>query len=229
MLSGEAGSKRRLEEANRVIREQSQRGVGPSFPPPQQPAAVAVPPPPHPTPPIHPTDPRLAAAAAGTPATEEPTAKRQRVEGVQDPRLAPPKPVENAAPPAPEAGMPPADPMAEPASPAETVEKELVPEDEFIKTLSKPEVTLKIRIPNDPTQMAWNFYGQMLVITIDVKSKVKEVKQELSKTHLNGMPANKIQLKGASGFLKDSQTLASLNIGPTATLEMTPKTRGGRR
>jgi hypothetical protein len=125
--------------------------------------------------------------------------------------------------------MPPADPMAEPAPPAEMVEKELVPEDEFIKTLSKPEVTLQIRIPNDPTQMAWNFYGQMLSITVDVKSKVKEVKQELSKTHLNGMPANKIQLKGASGFLKDSKTLASLNIGPTATLEMTPKTRGGRR
>ena len=106
---------------------------------------------------------------------------------------------------------------------------ELLPAAEFVKTLSKPEVTLQVRIPNDPAQMAWNFYGQIVSVSVDVMSKVKAVKQELARAHLNGMPANKIQLKSPSGFLKDSATLASLNIGPTATLDMIPKTRGGRK
>ena len=106
---------------------------------------------------------------------------------------------------------------------------DLLPAAEFVKTLSKPEVTLQVRIPNDPAQMAWNFYGQIVSISVDVMLKVKAVKQELARVHLNGMPANKIQLKGLSGFLKDNVTLAALNIGPTATLDMIPKTRGGRK
>jgi len=106
----------------------------------------------------------------------------------------------------------------------------LLSEAEFVASLTKPEVTLQIRIPNDPSQMAWNFYGQIISLQIDVTSTVKVVKEELSKQHLNGMPANKIQLKSdAIGFLKPSVTLAALNIGPTATLEMSLKTRGGRK
>lgn len=43
------------------------------------------------------------------------------------------------------------------------------------------------------------------------------------------MVASKQQLKGPSGFLKDQQTLASLNIGPDITLEMSARSRGGKR
>lgn len=103
-------------------------------------------------------------------------------------------------------------------------------ESEFMATLSKPEVTLQIRIPNDPSQMAWNFYGQILSMTVHAMTTVKDVKAKLSRTNLNEMPVNKMQLKDMKiGFLKDSLTLASLNIGPAATLEMIPKTRGGRK
>lgn len=219
MLSGEADPRRRLEEANRTIREQSQRDVGPSLPPPAQPAADAPPPPPPPPPPlqkegqVHPADSRPAMS-------EEPAAKRQRV----DDSTAATGQVE-----VPSHDTMPTEPMADAAIPAESAEQELLPEEEFIRTLSKPEVTLQVRVPNDPIQMAWNFYGQILSLSVDVKSKVKAVKEELSKTHLNGMPPNKIQLKGAGGFLKDSKTLASLNIGPTATVEVRSKTRGGRK
>jgi hypothetical protein len=112
----------------------------------------------------------------------------------------------------------------------ESTEPQLLPEAEFAATLSKPEVTLQIRIPNDPSQMAWNFYGQILSMTVNVMTKVKDVKKDLSRLHLNDMPANKIQFKDPqTGFLKDSMTLAALNIGPTATVEMIPKTRGGRK
>ena len=67
-------------------------------------------------------------------------------------------------------------------------------------------------------------------MSVDVMSKVDAVKAELSKLHLNGMPPNKIQFKDPNiGFLKGSNTLASLNIGPSATLDMSLKTRGGRK
>lgn len=59
-----------------------------------------------------------------------------------------------------------------------------------------------------------------------------DVKAVLSKTHLNGMPPNKIQLKsvgGAGKFLNNNTSLAALNIGPTALLELKTKLRGGGR
>ena len=222
MLSGETDSKKRLEEANRIIRDQ--RGVGPSLPPPVRPAVAAglpppppsLPPPPPPLPLKHPLDPRMGAAE------EEPAAKKQRLEGAQDPRLAPVAPAVPVA--APEIAQAPSDGgMA--ADPETT---ELMSAEDFVKTLSKPEVTLQVRIPNDPAQMAWNFYGQIVSLTVDVNTKVKAAKQELSRLHLNSMPPNKIQLK-LSKFLKDSETLASLNIGPTAPLALVPKTRGGSK
>ena len=115
---------------------------------------------------------------------------------------------------------------AESLAPSETI----LSEADFAASLSKPEVTLQIRIPNDPAQMAWNFYGQILSLSVNVMSKIKDVKADLSRLHLNGMPVNKIQLKDpSSGFLNNNQTLAALNIGPTATVELVPKTRGGRR
>ncbi|CAJ1968444.1 unnamed protein product [Cylindrotheca closterium] len=109
-------------------------------------------------------------------------------------------------------------------------DNELLSAEDFQASLGKPEVTVQVRIPNDPSQIAWNFYGQILSMRVHVMTKIKDVKSELSQRHLNGMPPNKIQLRDTSiGFLKDSSTLASLNMGPTATVEMIPKTRGGRK
>jgi splicing factor 3A subunit 1 len=108
-------------------------------------------------------------------------------------------------------------------------ERKLLSEKDFVATLEKAEVTVQIRIPNDPTQMAWNFYGQMISITVNVMSAVKDVKAELSKNHLNGLPPNKILLKDPNGgYLSNTKTLAALNVGPTATLDLQMKRRGGR-
>jgi hypothetical protein len=105
----------------------------------------------------------------------------------------------------------------------------LLSEADFAASLDSPTVTLSIQIPNDSSNSSWNFNGQVISLLVDVMSKVKAVKGELQ-SHLGGMPVNKIQLKGVqAGFLKDNQTLAQLNIGPTATLDMVPKTRGGRK
>mmetsp|Transcript_7078 Transcript_7078/g.19809 ORF Transcript_7078/g.19809 Transcript_7078/m.19809 type:complete len:700 (+) Transcript_7078:24-2123(+) len=110
---------------------------------------------------------------------------------------------------------------------------ELLSEAAFAQTQTRPEaITIQIRIPNDPAQMAWNFYGQIVSTTVNVMDKVKAVKQEISRQHMNNMPANKIQLKSQDRggfFLKDSQTLAAHNIGSGSTLELRTKTRGGRK
>jgi hypothetical protein len=110
-------------------------------------------------------------------------------------------------------------------------EKKLLPANEFIASLDEPVVELQVRVPNDQVQQNWNFFGQTLTLaSIDVTSKVKDVKDILSKSHLNGMPPNKIQLKDPNGgFLSNNSTLATLNIGPTAILELKTKQRGGRK
>ena len=109
--------------------------------------------------------------------------------------------------------------------------QDLIPEADFAAALSKPEMTLQIRVPNDPTHLAWNFYGQIVSISTNVMTQIKVLKSELSSTHLNGLPSNKIQLKNpATGaFLKDNFTLAAHNISPSTTLELVPRARGGKK
>ena len=176
----------------------------------------------------------------------EPAPKRQKFEvepAVPVPPPPPPPKVTVAVAPLPPPPVPPppgfeAAAVAAPGAPIEDGATpfappggELLSEADFAASLPQPEVTLQIRIPNDRTQMVWNFYGQIIPLTINVMSNVKSIKEELSKTHLNAMPVNKIQLKSTitGAFLKDSMTLAALNIGPTATLEMLPRARGGRK
>lgn len=228
-MDKEKDSKRRLEQANRIIREQANQPAPPGFAP-------------------------IASAGAQS---SEPSAKRMRMDGALPgagtgvafpPPPPPPTMPQQAAvpppPPPPAAGGLPG--MGQPSGNAmadamllantttatdETSDTQLLSEAEFVASLSKPEVTLQIRIPNDPTQMAWNFYGQILSLTMNVMSTIKEVKAELSRIHLNSMPVNKIQLKdpNAGFYNNNNATLAALNVGPTATLEMLPKSRGGRR
>lgn len=167
---------------------------------------------------------------AGGSSHPEPVAKRPRME------LQLPKTFQTGdasvtvAPPPQPLADPQADTMDEPVMPTE--EKALLSEEDFRASLESPNVTLQIKIPNDSTQMAWNFYGQMVTLTVDVTTKVKDVKAQLSQAHLNDMPSNKIVLKdvkGGGGYLSNTVTLAALNIGPTATLEMSLKQRGGRK
>jgi hypothetical protein len=103
-------------------------------------------------------------------------------------------------------------------------------ETDFAKSLSDPNVTLQIQIPNDPTYASWNFCGQNMSVTVDVMTKVKAIKQQI-RVKLGDMPVNKMQLKSPEiGFLKDSLSLAYLNIGPNNnSLSMVPKVRGGRK
>ena len=219
ILSQEAESKKRLEEANRIIREQgdTQRTVGPTLPG-QQPQkhSLTLPPP-------------VAGAPTDESATKRPKIVTYAPSVLQPPSL--PSAQTTIAPPAVE------DPFAVaatgvPLSSTSTLDnQDLIPEAEFAASLPKPEMTLQIRVPNDPTQMAWNFYGQIVSISTNVMTQIKVLKSELSSTHLNGLPANKIQLKNPTTgtFLKDNFTLAAHNISPSTTLELVPRARGGKK
>jgi splicing factor 3A subunit 1 len=216
-LSQEAESKKRLEEANRIIREQgdTQRTVGPTLPGQQAKPSLTLPPP-----------------IPGT-ANDEPAAKRPKIVTYAPSVLQPPGVTA-----APTTVAPPVveDPFAiaaagVPLSTSILDNPDLIPEAEFAASLAKPEMTLQIRVPNDPTNLAWNFYGQIVSISTNVMTQIKVLKSELSATHLNGLPSNKIQLKNpATGaFLKDNFTLAAHNISPSTTLELVPRARGGKK
>ncbi len=59
-------------------------------------------------------------------------------------------------------------------------------------------------------------------------STIKDVKEALT-NYYGGLPSNKQQLKGKIGFLKDNQTLASVNIGDGEILELSLRSRGGKK
>jgi hypothetical protein len=92
-------------------------------------------------------------------------------------------------------------------------------------------ITVQVTVPNNavtPVNPSWDLHGQTLDISLAVTMTVKDLKDLIGEA-VGGMVASKQQLKGPSGFLKDQQTLASLNIGPGTSLEMTARSRGGKR
>jgi len=119
----------------------------------------------------------------------------------------------------------------EPAPALLNAPTELLPAEEFLSTLSDPKnAVITVKIPNDSSSSKWNCDGREISVTMDVRTAtVKSIKQMCSR-YLGGMPANKMQLRWSSvGFLKDRDSLAKLNIGPGATLDLVPKVRGGRK
>lgn len=230
--SQKVDSEKRLMEANQLLKNQMQ---GPALPGVAQPPAAAgasMPPPPPPPQPM--------AALPGD--GMEPAAKRAKIEEPQmnvNPAMMPPP-----APPAPPAaipglpppppGMPPQfDPNAAaiPPAPPAPQQPAVLPEEDFIATLENPnEIYFCVVVPHDPSNSNWNFNGQTIDVTLSARSKIKDVKEFL-KGQLGGMPMNKMQLKHpVTGFMnKDALSLAHFNVGPGMTIDLVPKTRGGRK
>ena len=104
----------------------------------------------------------------------------------------------------------------------------LIPEEVFAARFSGP-ITIKVVTPVDTSagSSAWGLNGQIVEVNVPVTYSIKEVKSTLTDL-LGGMPATKQQLKATGGaFYKDTQTLAGLNIGEGAVIELSVKTRGG--
>ena len=250
-----ADSERRLMEANRLIRDQAMQQPQPQPPGPPASAAplVGVPPPPPPPPPMgmlpahppvfsppppRPPPPPLqkqVITAQPTISSEEPPAKRPKVDESEiDTNLAtaPPPPPPPGIPIVPGVAAPPGtDPPQPPPLLPPSEENELLSESDFIATLADPDdVPICVRVPHDPSSSHWNFNGQTIDIPAKATTTVKDLK-EMLKEKLGGMPTNKMQLKHpSSGFMnKDGLSLAFFNVGPMATIDLVPKTRGGRK
>ena len=103
-------------------------------------------------------------------------------------------------------------------------------EADFAKSLDDPLVTLSIIVPNDDSYSSWNFNGQTLSISVDVMTKIKGLKLKLQ-PQLGDMPVNKMQFKSPDvGFLKDAASLAKLNLcNQSQPIELIPKVRGSRK
>jgi splicing factor 3A subunit 1 len=69
--------------------------------------------------------------------------------------------------------------------------------------------------------------GQTLGLTLSLSETVKSVKERIAGEV--ALAANKQKLSSRHGFLKDNLSLAYYNIGPTDTLTLGLKERGGRR
>ena len=126
--------------------------------------------------------------------------------------------------------MPPFPPMASDSlNNASSSASTLVPENDFAARFPNP-ITVQVVTPVDAT---WQLEGQSVDVQgISVRATGKELKEKLSSL-LNGMPVNKQQVRRKDqpdlGFLKDNQTLASLNIGDGTVLELSVRSRGGKK
>lgn len=105
----------------------------------------------------------------------------------------------------------------------------LIPAEEFAASFKEP-IDIHIQLPSETTMSHWNLNGQSVKLSVPVMLTVKEIKEAVAAQHLANMPAGKFQLKHAiHGFLKDANSLAGMNLGSNTTLELTIKSRGGKR
>ena len=107
---------------------------------------------------------------------------------------------------------------------------ELVSAEEFAAKYPGP-IHLLIVVGASADLQTWNLMaGQIIHVNVSVNTSVKELKELLAIGYVNGMPAGKQQLKVAEiGFLKDTSTLAAMNIDDGATIELSAKSRGGKK
>ncbi|KAL7428069.1 hypothetical protein ACHAXM_001120 [Skeletonema potamos] len=232
-LDQKADSERRLMEANRIIREhaiqpqpQYEATMPPVMPAVPPPPMASVPPPPPPpmlmasVPPPPPPPPSISQHSVGLDTISEPAAKRPKLDEPQvNQHQMGSIPMDHSM----DAGM-------TAAVPPPPEENQILSESDFIATLGNPDdVPICIQVPHDTSNADWNFNGQIVDVSLAASAKVKTLKEAL-KPQLGNMPINKMQLKHPSaGFLKDTFSLAHYNIGPMTTLELVPKTRGGRK
>lgn len=95
----------------------------------------------------------------------------------------------------------------------------MIPENEFAARFPEP-VSLIVNVPASDSSAATT-----ITISIPVMSLVKDLKEILAER--TGMAPNKQQIKFSSAFLKDTQTLASANVGNGAAVELVGRSRGG--
>ena len=122
-----------------------------------------------------------------------------------------------------------ADPIMEKTKkrPNEEFLPNLVPEKQWAQMHPGP-VAVHVQIPDESENEKWNFNGQILQISVDIRSTVLDIKNKLSE--ILGMPVSKMKFKNIThSVMKDSNSLAYYNVIPASIIELVRKERGGRR
>lgn len=99
-----------------------------------------------------------------------------------------------------------------------------------MKNFGDKKVKVEVLVPTQEeapvAKKEWNFVGQRLIIEMDVKHTIVDLKTKI-KELLGGMPPNKQKLKlNNFGFVKDNPSLAFYNIKDGTVLELGVKARG---
>lgn len=106
----------------------------------------------------------------------------------------------------------------------------MIPEEEFAARYPNPIVVSVIAPVDNSTAAAnWGLQGQTVKLSISVRSLCKDIKDQIS-GQFGGMPVNKQQLRLRNGwFLKDASSLAAMNVGDGSILELSVRSRGGKK
>lgn len=98
-------------------------------------------------------------------------------------------------------------------------------EDWLKKQGDKAKVRIKV---TKHSNKEWKLEGQEIQLAVPLKSTVTKLKNWIAKN--TKLPANKQKLQIDSiGFLRDSKTLASYNVGDASIITLEVKERGGRK
>lgn len=229
LLADEGKRKKRIEETNRIIWDGHQSSIDAVKRQKLEMESQQAPPKPE----ASSSSVSSAGSAAGRTVgpTSQPPAAPSSYFPPQPPAFFPPQPPLHAPPPS-YYPPPPPQPMQPPATseafprPHAPLQSALLPAEEFARRFPTP-IKIHVNIPSDSSS-SWELRGQTVTVSIHVTQSVKELKESISPL-VGGMPANKQQLKGVSGFLKDKETLAGLNIGDATTLDLSVRSRGGKR
>lgn len=154
------------------------------------------------------------------------------------PSMPPPPPPPPSLPPMPTTAkaVTPVEPPQPPIEPPMKKTKTLQSEADFISqygTDSPVRVTLVLPRTDSLVSSIMEVHGEVARFAVTAPSitcTVKELKETICKSLNNIIAPNKIQVKDSvSGFLKDSNSLAAYNIAHEVTLELSQRSRGGKK
>lgn len=118
-----------------------------------------------------------------------------------------------------------ADVYGQPGKRARNDDSMIVSAEEFASRYPHP-ITVFVSTPLDNTNPAWSLTGELVnVPSVSVTMSIKDLKEMV--TSIIGIPTSKFQLKATDSttFFKDLQTLAELNLGDQARVDLSVKTR----
>lgn len=115
----------------------------------------------------------------------------------------------------------------EPVYKKQRTEDNLIPEEEFLKTCSSPNITIKIHLPKSSEKPEWKLNGQVINLTLPYTDSLSVVKAKIHE--LTNLPPGKQKLQTEGIFLKDQNSMAFYNLPNGASILLALKERGGRK